>query len=215
MLISILLLAMTLQSATPAPVPAASSDPCNHDPALVHLVPPKLPPARYKALQGAASALVAVTIDDKGGVLNAKIARSAGSADLDAAAIASAQASTYAPGTAGCKSVGSTFAISVSFQSNDYDCNHDATVTHAVSPNVPTSTWMRYALHTEKIAKVKVTIGTDGRPISAQIFQSSGDSDLDAYAIQAAQHSSFEPRVVNCRPVVGDYLMDFAYNRNQ
>jgi TonB family protein len=94
-------------------------------------------------------------------------------------------------------------------------CSHDATVKHLVSPNVPASVWSRYPLHAERVAEVKVTVGTDGRPLSATIFQSSGDTDLDAFAIQAAQRSAFEPKVVQCRTVVGDYLMLFRYNRNQ
>lgn len=79
----------------------------------------------------------------------------------------------------------------------------DATVTQAATPVYPSNARTRH----EATVNLIVTVGPDGKLQSARIAQSSGDMALDAAAMQAARDSQFAPKIVDCRPVSGQYLL--------
>jgi len=93
-------------------------------------------------------------------------------------------------------------------------CTRDASPMQVVSPGFPRAAANRYRRGTSKIARVRVTVGTNGRTVAASIFQSSGDAELDMAALRAAQLYTFAPRLIACVPVPGDYLLQFDFVRN-
>lgn len=197
-----------------APTYRPPVDPCNHDAQLLQSTPARLPAARYKTLQGVPEALVAVTIDAQGKVIAAKIARSAGALDLDTAALDSARFSTYAPAMQNCKAAPQTFGIAIDFQPNDDDCNHDAfVVTQGAVPPMAEDI-LNQKPGRELTAIVRVTVAPDGSVRDATLSQSTGNSNLDAAALQAAMQSRFSPKMVNCHAVEGDYLFKTTFVRN-
>jgi len=202
-------LVVALQT-TPAPKP--TYDPCDRDAALVHSERPHLPAAKYKTLGNGRTALVSVTIDETGRVLAATIAQTTGDPELDAAAVESAKASTFSAGRQNCKAIGGTFGITIDFQPNDYDCNHDAYVVKQAAPPDPApGAFWDMARGAGKTAIVSVTIGADGALQRAVILVSAGSLAFDKAAIQAAVMSKYSPRVTNCRPVVGTYSFKVTF----
>jgi TonB family protein len=201
---------LALQS-TPTFTPRV--DQCNHDAQLLHSAPPRLPAARYATLHGVPEATVAVTVDNKGQVVTAKIVQSAGEADLDAAALDSARTSTYAPATQNCKPVGETFGITIGFQPNDYACNHDAYVVSQGSPPMPDD--VTGAKPGKATAIVRVIVAANGTVSGTTLTASTGNPNLDATALQAARQSTYSPKVVDCRAVAGDYIFKVTFDPNQ
>ena len=57
------------------------------------------------------------------------------------------------------------------------------------------------------IAIVKVLVGTDGSVEQATISKSSGYPAVDAAVLKAARATTFSPKVVDCKPVEGVYLL--------
>jgi len=186
-------------------------DQCNHDAQLLRSMQPRLPAARYKTLHGTPQAVVAVTVDEKGRVVAAKIVQSAGEPDLDAAALESARSWTYAPATQNCKPAGETFGITIAFQSNDYDCNHDAFVQG--NPPMPAA-FQNDTAAGVKTAVVRVTVAANGTVSDTVLTTSTGNSALDAAAVQAARAATYSPKVVDCRAVAGIYLFKVTFDPN-
>jgi TonB family protein len=56
-------------------------------------------------------------------------------------------------------------------------------------------------------ATVKVLIGPDGSVQNAMIYRSSGNTALDNAAVTAAKAATYSPKVVNCQPAAGVYLL--------
>lgn len=61
-------------------------------------------------------------------------------------------------------------------------------------------------------AIVAVTVGANGKPIGAKVYQSSGYPNVDRAVVSAAEKSKYSPKTVNCTPVQSTYLFraDFA-----
>lgn len=53
---------------------------------------------------------------------------------------------------------------------------------------------------------ISITVDVTGRVVAGGIYKSSGNADVDNAALQAAYGSSYAPKLVNCKPVVGNYL---------
>ncbi|MDB5043873.1 MAG: Gram-negative bacterial TonB protein C-terminal [Candidatus Eremiobacteraeota bacterium] len=60
---------------------------------------------------------------------------------------------------------------------------------------------------------VLVTVDVDGRAMDAQVDTSSGHSELDAVAVDAARRSLFKPATFDCAPVVGTYRFIVTFDR--
>jgi TonB family protein len=58
---------------------------------------------------------------------------------------------------------------------------------------------------------VLVTVNPNGTVKSAALFQPSGRADSDENALQAAQAAKYHPKMVNCKPVIGNYLWVFVW----
>ncbi len=58
---------------------------------------------------------------------------------------------------------------------------------------------------------VLVTINPDGTVKKVVLFQPSGRANSDEYALQTAQAAKYRPKMVNCKPVIGNYLWVFAW----
>jgi TonB family protein len=86
----------------------------------------------------------------------------------------------------------------------------DVSVAHAVAPAYPTAA-MRF-VQSPIAVQVIVMVAADGSVKSAAIAQSSGYTQPDANALQAAQASTYKPKTVDCKPVEGLYVFraDFA-----
>ncbi|GAC1655852.1 MAG: hypothetical protein NVS9B12_07150 [Vulcanimicrobiaceae bacterium] len=55
-------------------------------------------------------------------------------------------------------------------------------------------------------AQVKVDLSADGKVVDASIFQSTGNTLLDRAAVEAAERTTYGPKVVDCASVPGSYL---------
>lgn len=62
-------------------------------------------------------------------------------------------------------------------------------------------------------ARVEVTIAPDGRISGARIWKSSGNDSLDQAALEAAQATIFHPKLIDCKPVTGTYLLLVEFPR--
>jgi TonB family protein len=78
-------------------------------------------------------------------------------------------------------------------------------VLNAAPPEIPKS-----AFHPNASANALVTVGTDGRPISAKIVKSSGSAGMDRAVINAAMASTYSPAMNNCKLITGQYLFQAA-----
>jgi TonB family protein len=82
-------------------------------------------------------------------------------------------------------------------------CNADALVTNPAPPVFPDSAKNMVARSASVVA---VTVASDGRPLNAKVYQSSGVAAFDQATTAAALASTYTPKTVNCKPVIGSYL---------
>lgn len=80
-------------------------------------------------------------------------------------------------------------------------CYHEITVINAAPPDIPKSAYRANAS-----ANALVTVGTDGRPVSAKIVLSSGSKAIDNATVVAAMKSTYSPEMSNCKLKTGTYL---------
>jgi TonB family protein len=82
----------------------------------------------------------------------------------------------------------------------------DARVVTPVMPDVP------HGLKMHATVEVGVTVAPNGKVTRASIVHSSGNEAIDRAVVEAAMHSTYSPKLVNCTPVQGSYLFraDFA-----
>jgi beta-lactamase regulating signal transducer with metallopeptidase domain len=81
------------------------------------------------------------------------------------------------------------------------NCYHGVAVINASAPDIPKSAYRAGAT-----ANALVTVGADGRPVSAKIVLSSGSKAIDSATIVAAMKSTYSPEVSNCKPKTDTYL---------
>ena len=82
-----------------------------------------------------------------------------------------------------------------------FGASAEAKILNAAPPDIPKS-----AFRPKTTANALVTVGTDGRPISAKIVKSSGSAGMDQAVINAAMASTYSPAMNNCKLVTGQYL---------
>ncbi len=89
-------------------------------------------------------------------------------------------------------------------------CNHGAAVTRVPHPTAPSSAYEsitgRYAS-----ATLQVRIDGNGQPTSVRVTRSTGNSALDAAAMQSAKGSTFRPAAAGCGTVPSTYAMTFNF----
>lgn len=83
----------------------------------------------------------------------------------------------------------------------------DASVKKQVSPKYPFDTAMPPGE-----TDITVTILPDGSVGHAAVFKSSGIDAFDIAAVQAAEESTYNPRIAYCRPTIGVYLFKVFFN---
>ena len=91
-------------------------------------------------------------------------------------------------------------------------CNHDPTATKLADLDVSKSVYSRVS--GRRIIAVAVTLDATGKVTAASIYQSSGDSGLDAAALDAAKRSTYAPGATNCTPSGGTFAVEFEYTGN-
>ncbi len=219
MILNALVLLLALQ-ATPAPasaraVQSPTSPACNYPPEVIRLAPVYVSRSFATTFPGVRQAVVAVTVDDQGQVVDAQIVRSAAEPFMNSGAVDAAKNSAYAPGATSCKPVGGTLNVTIVFQPGDYSCDREADVTHQAPAQVPPSAFAGQPLGTEKTASVVVRVGTDGKLLSATLAQSTGNAVMDAAAVRAAQQSTYIPKMVHCHAVAAEALFKVSFFRNQ
>jgi TonB family protein len=78
--------------------------------------------------------------------------------------------------------------------------NVDALVTEPAEPQMP------HGLKAGGLAIVAVTIAPNGSVTRLNLWKSSGNAQIDRSVINAAQHSKYSPKLVDCKAVAGSYL---------
>jgi TonB family protein len=86
--------------------------------------------------------------------------------------------------------------------------NHEATVVAAVTPAPDAAR----SLKAPATAVIQVTIGPDGKLISAKVAQSSKNPAIDQAALDAASKTTYAPKVVNCQPVTESYAFPYTFD---
>lgn len=207
-------LSASFQTATPAPA-ASPRDACNFPPEVTRVAPTYVSQSFANSFPGVRQAVVTVTIDATGRVIDAKLKQSVSEPFMNRGAIEAAMNSNYAPGASDCKPVGGTLDVTIVFQRGGYECDREADVKSQYPAQVPAAAYAGQAVGTEKTAIVQVTIGADGKLASAKIYQSTGNDVMDAAALLSAQRSTFIPKMVRCRGVPSEALFKVSFFRNQ
>lgn len=83
----------------------------------------------------------------------------------------------------------------------------DATATYAAQAIVPSG----IRVDRTTFVDLTVVIGPDGSLQSVRVTRSSGNSALDAAAMDAARRSRFSPKILNCAAVTGQYLFRVSF----
>ncbi|MGA7571256.1 MAG: M56 family metallopeptidase [Candidatus Aquilonibacter sp.] len=78
-------------------------------------------------------------------------------------------------------------------------------ILNAAPPEIPKS-----AFRSNATANALVTVGPDGRPVSAKIVRSSGSAGMDRAVVSAAMASTYSPAMHDCKLVTGQYLFQMA-----
>jgi beta-lactamase regulating signal transducer with metallopeptidase domain len=81
------------------------------------------------------------------------------------------------------------------------NCNQYATVLEPAQPDIAKSDYRANAA-----ANALVSVGANGKPVSAKIVNSSGFPAIDAATIKAAMSSTYSPQMSNCKATSGSYV---------
>jgi TonB family protein len=103
--------------------------------------------------------------------------------------------------------------IALSTASPSPECRQpfaDAGIINAMAPDYPDSA--RYFKLGPVTVLAEVTVGPDGKPQDVSIYKSSGNGAIDREALRAAQASTYSPKVINCKPVIGQFLFRAEFN---
>ncbi|HZV76461.1 MAG TPA: TonB family protein [Candidatus Babeliales bacterium] len=187
---------------------AAAGPPCTRDAGVVKAVAPIYPGSLPSGI-APFDVTVEVTLGEDGSVTRAKIYKSSGYPDADAAAIVAARASTYVPQVVACKPVQGDYLFAETFVRAPSPiassaCFHEATVTRAAPLNL--NGLDRSLLDQPRTADVKVAVEPNGSVKTISIYRSSGYYAFDLAAARAARQSTYSPKLVDCKPAEGIYL---------
>jgi TonB family protein len=108
-----ILLAITLQPATPAP-----AVPCDRDATVSQQVSPDYPESARETGLGEVTAGIRVYLTPQGTIAALRVLNPSGNGDLDQAAIRAAAASTYLPRIKNCKPTFGLYLFKVTFDPN-------------------------------------------------------------------------------------------------
>jgi beta-lactamase regulating signal transducer with metallopeptidase domain len=81
------------------------------------------------------------------------------------------------------------------------NCYRSAMVIVAAPPDIP-----KDAFRPNVSAEALVTIDANGHPLKAKIVTPSGSSAIDNATVEAAMHSTYKPKLSDCKAVAGTYL---------
>ena len=223
-MLALLLLAF---QTTPTRYILPTPPPCGmpfHDASIVQRVNPQAPAGVWfdQSMHGTAE----VDIAPDGSVMRVRVTRSTGDPALDNAMIEAARRSTYAAKQDNCTPLAGSYLYQADFGAPESmtpaagssaapaaspaaatECNHEGRISTAAHVVYPAS--LRVAQ--KAIAVVRVTIGSSGELVEEKIEQSTGNDTLDQSALDAAKHSIYAPKVVDCKPVVAVYTFRVVF----
>jgi D-alanyl-D-alanine endopeptidase (penicillin-binding protein 7) len=81
------------------------------------------------------------------------------------------------------------------------NCYRSAMVVDAVPPDIS-----KDAFRPNVSAEALVTIDASGHPLKAKIVTPSGSAAIDNATVEAAMHSTYKPKLSDCKAVAGTYL---------
>jgi protein TonB len=86
----------------------------------------------------------------------------------------------------------------------------DATADHVQAPDFPAAA---LAAAASAGVSVRVDLDASGHVTAATVIESSGNSDLDAAAIDAARKTTYRPAVFACQPQKSAHVMRFDFSK--
>lgn len=86
--------------------------------------------------------------------------------------------------------------------------DHEAAVVAAVTPPPDAARGLKAPV----TAVIQVTIGSDGKLVSAKVSQSSKNPAVDKAALDAASKTTYSPKVVNCQGVTESYAFPYTFD---
>jgi TonB family protein len=104
---------LLLLTASPAPGPAPTADPCNHPARATYISPPVYPRGHYTNKR--VEVVLRIQIAPDGTIDGGGVATSSGDAAFDGAAIQAAELSRFEPKVADCHPVAGTYLFKVTF----------------------------------------------------------------------------------------------------
>ena len=220
-MIALLLAFQTPRYVLPTPPPCGMPF---HEATMLQRVNPQVPPGVWfdENVRGA----VQVDVAPDGSVLHVRVTKSTGNAALDNAMVDAARHSTYQAKQDNCTPLAGSYLYQADFQSPETmtpaqpasaapsaapapqtECNHEGRISTAAHVVYPISLRVAQAA----VAVVRVTIGTAGELLDEKIETSTGNQTLDQSALDAAKHSSYTPKVVDCKAVVAVYTFKVVF----
>lgn len=88
-------------------------------------------------------------------------------------------------------------------------CNASPSVVKLADPSIAKAYYERLA--GSHVATVAVTLDAAGDVTDAHIYQSTGDTMLDAAAVEAAKRSTYAPGQSACKPLGGTFAVQFSF----
>jgi len=219
-MIALLLAFQTTRYVLPTPPPCGMPF---HEATMLQRVNPQVPPGVW--FDENARGAVQVDVAPDGSVLHVRVTKSTGNAALDNAMVDAARHSTYQAKQDNCTPLAGSYLYQADFQSRalmtpegaaspapgtaapQTECNHEGRISTAAHVVYPIS--LRVAQ--TAVAVVRVTIGTAGELVDEKIETSTGNQTLDQSALDAAKHSSYTPKVVDCKAVVAVYTFKVVF----
>src|SRR5579883_1230877 len=219
-MIALLLAFQTPRYVLPTPPPCGMPF---HEATMLQRVNPHVPAGVW--FDENARGAVQVDVAPDGSVLHVRVTKSTGNAALDNAMVDAARHSTYQAKQDNCTPLAGSYLYQADFQSRalmtpegaaspapgtaapQTECNHEGRISTAAHVVYPIS--LRVAQ--TAVAVVRVTIGTAGELVDEKIETSTGNQTLDQSALDAAKHSSYTPKVVDCKAVVAVYTFKVVF----
>lgn len=86
--------------------------------------------------------------------------------------------------------------------------DHEATVVTAATPAPDAARSLKTAAN----VTVAITLGPDGKLVTAKVISSSHNDQVDQAALEAVRATTYTPKVVNCQAVQSEYDFSFGFD---
>jgi TonB family protein len=187
----------------------------NAEATVTNPVRPEYPESAKEIGLGPVTVEVEVVVGPTGNLSRASIYKSSNNMAIDQAALRAARESSYSPKLVNCQPTQGDYLFLIRVRTGSYSAptmhpacaapDVSATVINPVQAEYPAS--FRDLSFGPATVEVEVTVGPAGNLLGTRVVKSSGNAFIDDAAVRAARESTYSPRLVNCQPTQGNYLL--------